>query len=43
MSDVAAEGQSVQLMRSAVNLPEGKGGSSFRMPQQTAATRPKPA
>jgi branched-chain amino acid transport system substrate-binding protein len=36
MSDVAAEGQTVQLMLSPVNLPEGKGGWSFRMPQSTA-------
>ena len=36
MSDVAAEGQTVQLMLSPVNLPEGKGGYSFRMPQSTA-------
>ena len=32
----AAEGQTVQLMLSPVNLPEGKGGWSFRMPQSTA-------
>ncbi len=36
MSDVAAEGQTVQLMLSPVNLPPGKGGWSFRMPQSTA-------
>ncbi|CAM5785801.1 ABC transporter substrate-binding protein [Rhizobacter sp. Root404] len=36
MADVAAEGQTVQLMLSPVNLPEGKGGWSFRMPQSTA-------
>jgi branched-chain amino acid transport system substrate-binding protein len=36
MSDVAAEGQTVQLMLSPVNLPEGKGTWSFRMPQSTA-------
>ena len=36
MADVAAEGQTVQLMLSPVNLPEGKGGYSFRMPQSTA-------
>ena len=36
MSDVAAEGQTVQLMLSPVNLPEGKGAWSFRMPQSTA-------
>lgn len=36
MSDVAAEGQTVQLMLSPVNLPEGKGQWSFRMPQSTA-------
>jgi len=36
MSDVAAEGQTVQLMLSPVNLPPGKGAWSFRMPQSTA-------
>jgi branched-chain amino acid transport system substrate-binding protein len=36
MADVAAEGQTVQLMLSPVNLPPGKGGWSFRMPQSTA-------
>jgi branched-chain amino acid transport system substrate-binding protein len=36
MSDVAAEGRTVQLMLSPVNLPEGKGAWSFRMPQSTA-------
>ena len=36
MSDVAAEGQTVQLMLSPVNLPPGKGEWSFRMPQSTA-------
>lgn len=36
MADVAAEGQTVQLMLSPVVLPEGKGGWSFRMPQSTA-------
>jgi branched-chain amino acid transport system substrate-binding protein len=36
MSDVAAEGKTVQLMLSPVNLPEGKGAWSFRMPQSTA-------
>jgi len=36
MADVAAEGQTVQLMLSPVNLPEGKGAYSFRMPQSTA-------
>ena len=36
MADVAAEGQTVQLMLSPVNLPEGKGAWSFRMPQSTA-------
>lgn len=36
MSDVAAEGQTVQLMLSPVNLPEGRGTWSFRMPQSTA-------
>jgi branched-chain amino acid transport system substrate-binding protein len=36
MSDIATEGQTVQLMLSPVNLPEGKGAWSFRMPQSTA-------
>ena len=36
MSDVAAEGKTVQLMLSPVNLPPGKGEWSFRMPQSTA-------
>ena len=36
MSDVAAEGQTMQLMLSPVNLPPGKGEWSFRMPQSTA-------
>ena len=36
MSDVAAEGQTVQLMLSPVVLPPGKGEWSFRMPQSTA-------
>jgi len=36
MSDVATEGQTVQLMLSPVNLPPGKGEWSFRMPQSTA-------
>ncbi|NUZ04828.1 ABC transporter substrate-binding protein [Piscinibacter koreensis] len=36
MADVAAEGRTVQLMLSPVNLPEGRGGWSFRMPQSTA-------
>jgi len=36
MSDVATEGQTVQLMLSPVVLPEGKGAWSFRMPQSTA-------
>ena len=36
MSDVATEGQTVQLMLSPVNLPEGRGTWSFRMPQSTA-------
>ncbi len=36
MSDIAAEGQTVQLMLSPVNLPAGKGGWSFRLPQSTA-------
>ena len=36
MADVAAEGQTVQLMLSPVNLPEGKGAYSFRLPQSTA-------
>ncbi len=36
MADVCAEGKTVQLMISPANLPEGKGGWSFRMPQSTA-------
>ena len=36
MADVAAEGKTVQLMLSPVNLPPGKGEWSFRMPQSTA-------
>jgi branched-chain amino acid transport system substrate-binding protein len=36
MSDVAAEGHTVQLMLSPVNLPPGKGEWSFRLPQSTA-------
>jgi branched-chain amino acid transport system substrate-binding protein len=36
MADVAAEGKTVQLMLSPVNLPEGKGAWSFRMPQSAA-------
>ncbi len=36
MADVATEGKTVQLMLSPVNLPEGRGGWSFRMPQSTA-------
>ncbi len=36
MADVCAEGKTVQLMLSPANLPEGKGGWSFRMPQSTA-------
>lgn len=36
MADVAAEGQTVQLMLSPVNLPPGKGEWSFRLPQSTA-------
>lgn len=35
MSDVAAEGQTVQLALSPIDLPEGKGGWSFRLPQST--------
>ncbi len=35
MSDVAAEGQTVQLALSPIELPEGKGGWSFRMAQST--------
>lgn len=35
MSDVAAEGQTVQLVLSPIELPEGKGGWSFRMAQST--------
>lgn len=36
MSDVAAEAQTVQLTLSPIELPEGKGGWSFRLPQSTA-------
>ena len=36
MSDVAAEGQTVQLALSPIVLPEGKGGWSFRLPQSTS-------
>ena len=36
MSDVASEGQTVQLALSPIVLPEGKGGWSFRLPQSTA-------
>jgi branched-chain amino acid transport system substrate-binding protein len=36
MADVCAEGTTPQLMLSPVNLPEGRGGWSFRMPQSTA-------
>ena len=36
MADVAAEGKTVQLMLSPVNLPPGKGAWSFRLPQSTA-------
>src|SRR4051812_17839107 len=36
MADVCAEGKTVQLMLSPANLPEGKGGWSYRMPQSTA-------
>jgi branched-chain amino acid transport system substrate-binding protein len=36
MSDVAAEGQTVQLTMSPIVLPEGKGAWSFRLPQSTA-------
>ena len=35
MSDVAAEAQTVQLTLSPIELPEGKGGWSFRLPQST--------
>lgn len=35
MSDVAAEGQTLQLALSPIELPEGKGGWSFRMAQST--------
>ena len=35
MSDVASEGQTVQLALSPIDLPEGKGGWSFRLPQST--------
>ncbi|CAN5915440.1 ABC transporter substrate-binding protein [soil metagenome] len=36
MSDVAAEAQTVQLTLSPIELPEGKGAWSFRLPQSTA-------
>jgi branched-chain amino acid transport system substrate-binding protein len=36
MSDVATEGQTLQLTLSPIVLPEGKGGWSFRLPQSTA-------
>ncbi|MEP7099069.1 MAG: ABC transporter substrate-binding protein, partial [Burkholderiales bacterium] len=36
MADVCAEGKTVQLMLSPANLPPGKDGWSFRMPQSTA-------
>jgi branched-chain amino acid transport system substrate-binding protein len=36
MADVCAEGKTPQLMLSPVNLPEGRGAWSFRMPQSTA-------
>ena len=35
MSDVAAEGQTPQIALSPIDLPEGKGGWSFRMAQST--------
>ena len=36
MADVCAEGKTPQLMLSPANLPPGKDGWSFRMPQSTA-------
>ena len=36
MSDVAAEAQTVQLALSPIQLPEGKGAWTFRLPQSTA-------
>jgi branched-chain amino acid transport system substrate-binding protein len=36
MADVCAEGKTAQLMLSPANLPPGKDGWSFRMPQSTA-------
>ncbi|MES2258316.1 MAG: ABC transporter substrate-binding protein [Pseudomonadota bacterium] len=36
ISEVAAEGQTVQLATSPLELPEGKGGWTFRLPQSTA-------
>ena len=36
MADVCAEGKTTQLMLSPANLPPGKDGWSFRMPQSTA-------
>ena len=36
MSDVAAEAQTVQLTLSPIQLPEGKGAWTFRLPQSTA-------
>ena len=35
MADVAAEGQTVQLALSPIDLPEGKGTWTFRLPQST--------
>jgi len=36
MADVAAEGQTVQMAASPVELPEGKGTWTYRLPQSTA-------
>ncbi|MEO6363323.1 MAG: ABC transporter substrate-binding protein, partial [Caldimonas sp.] len=36
MADVCSEGKTAQLMLSPANLPDGKDGWSFRMPQSTA-------
>lgn len=36
ISEVAAEGQTVQLATSPVDLPDGKGAWTFRLPQSTA-------
>lgn len=36
MSDVAAEGKTVQMTLAPITLPEGKGAWTFRLPQSTA-------